>query len=84
MNKIYKNEPRIFRIFYWTEERGGDGVIKPSVILYLGLRLHQRRENVLHIQKNVLWHCDFEACGIIRPNGSCALRNLWCCEIGVV
>ena len=83
MNKIYKNKPNIFWIFYGTEERGGDGMIKPSVVLNLGLRLHQRRENVLHIQKKILWHRDFQARGVIRPNGSRALRNLLCCEIVV-
>jgi hypothetical protein len=84
MNKNYKNEPRIFWIFHRTEERGGDGMVKPSVVLTLCLRLHQRREYVLHIQKKILWHRDLEARGVIRPNGSRSLRNLLCCEIGVL
>ena len=79
MNKNHKNKPRmirIFWIFHRTEEHGGDGMVKPLVVLNLCLRLHQRREYVLHIQKEILWHRDLEARGVIRPNGSRSLRNL--------
>ena len=65
MNKNYKNEPRIFWILDGTEERCSDGMVKSSVILNFCLGLHQRRENILHIQKEILRHRNLEARGVI-------------------